>query len=56
MQNAHWFWIDPEDEIAVASFDALLPALKRGTPPQNLVAELLTYEWLPIEQQDFSVS
>ncbi len=51
----YWFWIDPEDGIAVISFDALLPALKRGANLQILVTELLTYEWLPIEGRDFRV-
>jgi len=51
----YWFWIDPEDGIAVVSFDALLPALKRGANLQILVAEMLTYEWLPIEGRDFRV-
>jgi CubicO group peptidase (beta-lactamase class C family) len=52
----HWFWIDPEDGIAVVSFDALLPSLKRGANLQNLVAELLRYEWLPVEGRDFRVN
>jgi len=52
----HWFWIDPEDGIAVVSFDALLPALKSGTNLQSLITELLTYEWLPVEGRDFRVS
>jgi hypothetical protein len=51
----HWFWIDPEDGIAVVSFDALLPALKRGASLKALVDELLTYHWLPIEGRDFRV-
>jgi hypothetical protein len=52
----HWFWIDPEDGIAVVNFDAFLPALKKGTNLQNLVTELLKYEWLPVEGRDFRVS
>jgi hypothetical protein len=51
----YWFWIDPEDGIAILSFDALLPALKRGASLQILVTEMLTYEWLPIERRDFRV-
>lgn len=51
----HWFWIDPEDGIAVVSFDALLPALNRAVDLQGLVTELLTYEWLPVEGRDFRV-
>jgi hypothetical protein len=52
----HWFWIEPEDGIAVVNLDALLPALKKGTNLQELVTELLKYEWLPVEGRDFRVS
>ncbi|MFZ2010850.1 MAG: hypothetical protein WAU76_12630, partial [Candidatus Sulfotelmatobacter sp.] len=51
----HWFWIDPEDGIAVVNFDAFLPALRRGTELQCLLTELLKYEWLPVEGRDFRV-
>jgi len=52
----HWFWIDPEDGIAVVNFDALLPALKKAINLKTLVTELLTYEWLPVEGRDFQVN
>jgi hypothetical protein len=52
----HWFWIDPKDGIAVVNFDVFLPALKKFTNLQNLVTELLRYEWLPVEGRDFRVS
>jgi hypothetical protein len=51
----HWFWIDPEDGIAVVNFDAFLPALRTGTDLQCLLTELLKYEWLPVEGRDFRV-
>jgi hypothetical protein len=51
----HWFWIDPEDGIAVVNFDAFLPALRSGTELQGLLTELLKYEWLPVEGRDFRV-
>ncbi len=51
----YWFWIDPEDGIAVVHFDALTPALRRSENLQALVAELLKYEWLPVEGRDFRV-
>jgi hypothetical protein len=51
----HWFWIDPEDGIAVVQLDALLPALKKSANLQNLIDELLKYEWLPVEGRDFRV-
>jgi len=52
----HWFWIDPQDAIAIVNFDALLPALSRSVNLQSLVAELLSYDWLPVEDRDFRVS
>jgi hypothetical protein len=52
----HWFWIDPEDGIAVVNFHALLPVLNRAANLQSLVTELLTYEWLPVEGRDFRVT
>jgi hypothetical protein len=51
----HWFWIDPQDAIAIINFDALLPALRKSTNLQSLVTELLNYDWLPVEGQDFKV-
>jgi hypothetical protein len=51
----HWFWVDPEDRIALVDFDAFLPALKSSTNLQETIATLLTYEWLPVEGRDFNV-
>jgi len=51
----HWFWIDPEDGIAVVNFDAFLPALRGETDLQSLLTQLLKYEWLPVEGRDFRV-
>ena len=51
----HWFWIEPQDAIAVVNFEALLPALKKSNNLQSLVSELLRYDWLPVEGRDFRV-
>jgi hypothetical protein len=51
----HWFWVDPEDAVAIVDFDAFLPALKSSTNLQEMIARLLTYEWLPVEGRDFNV-
>jgi hypothetical protein len=51
----HWYWIDPNDGIAIVNLGVLLPALKKHTSLQNLVTELLQYEWLPVEGRDFRV-
>lgn len=38
----HWFWVDPEDGIAIVDFDAFLPALKPSTNLQVMIARLST--------------
>jgi hypothetical protein len=52
----HWFWIDPEDSIAVVSLDALVLGVKKNANLRSLVVDLLAYEWLPVEGRDFHVS
>jgi hypothetical protein len=52
----HWYWNDPNDGIAIVSFDVFLPALKKYTNLQHLVVELLKYEWLPVEGRNFRVT
>jgi hypothetical protein len=51
----HWYWVEPEDAMAIIHFDALLPALRRSTNLQETLSELLKYEWLPVEGRDFKV-
>jgi hypothetical protein len=52
----HWYWIDPQDTMAVVAFDALLPALKTSTNLQSLITGILRYDWLPVEGRDFRVT
>jgi hypothetical protein len=51
----HWFWIEPQNGIAIVHFDALIPELKKSTNLQSLVTDLLSYDWLPVEGKDFRV-
>jgi hypothetical protein len=51
----HWYWIEPEDALAVVNFDVLLPLLKMSTNLQDSVKQLLSYDWLPVENRDFRV-
>jgi hypothetical protein len=51
----HWFWIDPDDGIAIVNFEAFLPALRSGSDLNGLVTDLLAYDWLPVEGRDFRV-
>ena len=51
----HWRWMEPPDGIAIVEFDAFARALARSGNLHDTVAELLTYDWLPIEGRDFFV-
>jgi hypothetical protein len=52
----YWFWIDPDDEIAIVDFDLFLPAFESSKSLQELAVELLKYDWLPAEGRDFLVT
>jgi hypothetical protein len=52
----YWFWIDPDDEIAIVDFDVFLTAFESGNNLQEFVAGLLKYDWLPVEGRDFHVT
>jgi hypothetical protein len=62
-QNVHyllvardrWLWIEPEDGIAIAEFEAFAAALCRYENLHSAVTELLRYEWLPVEGRDLRV-
>jgi len=51
----HWYWVEPNDGIAIVNLGVLLPALRKYSSLQMVVAELLKYEWLPVEGRDFHV-
>jgi hypothetical protein len=52
----YWFWIDPDDEIAIVDFDVFLTAFESSNSLQELVAGLLKYDWLPVEGRDFHMT
>jgi hypothetical protein len=52
----HWFWIPPDNGIAIVDFDAFLSAFGSSSSLQQMVAELLEYGWLPTEGRDFTVT
>jgi hypothetical protein len=52
----HWYWVEPDDGIAIIDFGAFVPALRKSSSLDALVARLLTYNWLPQEGRDFRVS
>lgn len=51
----HWYWIEPDDGIAIVNLGVLLPALKKHSSLRDAVTELLQYEWLPVEGRKFRV-
>ncbi len=51
----HWLWVDPDHDIAIVEFEALSAAFGRAQNLQDGVADLLKYEWLPVEGRDFTV-
>jgi hypothetical protein len=51
----HWYWVEPDDGFATLSFDALIPVLKKSANLHDTLTELLKYEWLPVEGQEFRV-
>lgn len=50
-----WFWREPSDQFALLDFDEFVTKLKMSSNLKSLVAELLKYEWLPVEGRDFIV-
>jgi hypothetical protein len=51
----HWLWIEPEDGIAIAEFEAFAAALCQHENLHSAVTNRLRYDWLPVEGRDFTV-
>jgi hypothetical protein len=51
----HWRWVEPRDGIAVLEFDTFARMLARSNNLHQVVDDLLTYDWLPVEGRDFTV-
>jgi len=51
----HWNWCDPSDQTYVVDAEQFIEAVSRRQPLDAAMTELLTYEWLPIEDEDFHV-
>jgi len=50
-----WYWHPPDNAIALVDFDSFLPDFQKSKNLQQLVQTMLTYDWLPVEGQDFTV-
>jgi hypothetical protein len=51
----HWLWIEPNDGIAIVEFDPFLRIVTNSEHLHLGIADLLTYDWLPVESRDFVV-
>jgi len=51
----HWFWVEPEDEFAILDFQAFLTKYAQSTDLHATVEDLLRYDWLPKEGENFHV-
>jgi hypothetical protein len=51
----HWTWFDPQDNAAVVEYEQLRLAVKRYEFLSDAIQEVLRYDWLPIEDEDFHV-
>jgi len=51
----HWLWIDTNDHVAIIEFDPFLRILQNAEDLHIGIADLLTYDWLPVEGRDFVV-
>ena len=51
----HWNWCDPSDQTYVVDAEQFIEAVSRHESLEDGMTELLSYEWLPIEDEDFHV-
>ncbi len=51
----YWYWIEPQDRIAVMDFDEFVRRYEASSSLKDLTEDLLQYQWLPVEDRDFHV-
>jgi len=51
----HFVWVEPEEEVAILGFDVFSAMLGESTDLNVGTAELLRYNWLPVEGRDFVI-
>jgi hypothetical protein len=51
----HWSWFDPQDNAAVVEFEQFRLAVERNACLNLAIRELLKYDWLPVDGEDFYV-
>jgi len=53
--RGHWSWFEPQDSAAAVEFEQFRLAMERHNGLNEAVCDLLKYDWLPIEGEDFHV-
>jgi hypothetical protein len=51
----HWSWFAPRDGAAVVEYEQFRLAVERSVSLNEAMRELLIYDWLPVEGEDFHV-
>jgi hypothetical protein len=49
------FWVEPKDNIAIVEFTAFFICFGAVESLLSAVSDLLRYDWLPVEDRDFTV-
>ena len=52
----HWLWIEANDGVAIVEFEAFIRGLANASNLELGVGSVLSYDWLPVEDRDFSVN
>jgi hypothetical protein len=52
----HWLWREPNDGIAIVEFDTFLYGLSKSATLDAGIRSLLSYAWLPVQDQDFTIA
>jgi hypothetical protein len=51
----HFVWVDPDKAYPVVEFETFKRAVSKAGTLHEALAQLLTFEWLPVEGRDFTV-
>lgn len=51
----HWNWMEPADHTFVLDSEQFLIAIRRHRDLNAALCDLISYDWLPVEERDFHV-
>jgi hypothetical protein len=52
----HWLWIEPSVGVAIVEFEAFLRGVSGSPNLDEGIISVLSYDWLPVQDRDFSVT